>query len=73
MAQWTTRKLARLRECYAVMTSAQLLAEFAPHTYPSIKTAAHKLRLRRRKDWMAIARAHVPVLTFGQRAGEVVK
>ena len=72
MTAWTNRKLARLKECYAVMTRAQLLEEFAPHSMPSIKAAARKLNISKRKDWQAIARNHVPVV-FAPRVREVAE
>lgn len=72
MTAWTNRKLARLKECYAVMTRAQLLAEFAPHTLPSIKAAARKLKISKRRDWATIARNHVP-LVFAPKSGEAAE
>lgn len=61
---WTTRQLARLRECYPTMPQDELLAEFAPHSLISIRVMAHKLKVRRRRDWAAIANQHVPAFTL---------
>lgn len=66
-ARWTNHKLARLRECYPVMTRAQLEQEFAPHPISSIIWAARGMKLsKQRRDWKAVAAAHVPVFAFGR-------
>lgn len=67
---WTARKLKRLKECYAVMPPAELALEFAPHSAGSIRATASALGLKRRvekRNWIAIARAHVPVFAFGRK------
>jgi hypothetical protein len=66
-ANWTSVQLKRLKECYAATPWADLEREFAPHTLKSIITKANRQGLKRKpsRDWMAIASAHVPVLTFG--------
>jgi hypothetical protein len=67
---WTTRQLKRLAECYAVMPLAELAVEFAPHSPGSIQATANKMGVRRRpqrRNWVGIAKAHVPVFTFKRK------
>lgn len=61
---WTTKEIARLRECYSTMSSDELLQAFAPRSIFSIRVKASELRLRRRRDWGAIASRHVPAFTL---------
>lgn len=78
---WKSRELERLRECYPTMLFKDLLREFAPRSKSSIVSMANRLGLVRqwheRKDWKAVADAHVPMLTFGPmltlKVGEVVE
>ena len=67
-AQWTTHKLARLRQCYRSMSKAELVAEFAPHPIRSIRLMANQMGLRRpirNRDWIAICAQHKPVIFRG--------
>ncbi len=63
--KWTTPKLARLKIFYPVMSLTELMHEFHPHSENSIRGAANRLGLRKRRDWNAIVKAHVPAFTFG--------
>ena len=63
--QWTTHKLARLRECYAEMSCDDLAKEFSPHPIKSIQTTAYKMGLRRpprQRDWKTICAQHKPMI-----------
>lgn len=68
-ARWTNHKLAWLRECYPVMTRAELAVEFSPHPIGSIMRMAQVMNLRKR-DWKAICAAHKPV--FNLHSGRVM-
>jgi hypothetical protein len=59
---WTNKQIVRLRECWPTMTRQELIAEFDPHPWMSIKKTAFKFGIRRSgsfKDWKAICDAHV--------------
>lgn len=62
---WTSAQLKRLKECYAATPWADLEREFAPHTLKSIRVTANRQGLKRECRLLEIAKAHVPVLTFG--------
>ena len=53
-AHWTTRKLARLRECFPIMSSEDLAREFAPHPIGSIMWMARGMKLRKARCWRTI-------------------
>lgn len=68
-ARWTAPEITRLRLAYPVMSSRQLTAAFPRHPWPSIKSAAHQLGLRKAEAyggqrWREIAARHVPVFRF---------
>lgn len=64
---WTTTDLARLRECYATMSAAILLAEFPGRSLMSIQGCAARLGVRKpKRDWRAIAEAHKPRIVLAQ-------
>jgi hypothetical protein len=59
---WTNKQILRLRECWPTMPREDLLIEFAPHSWYSIKGTARRLGILRRgkaRDWKAICKAHV--------------
>jgi hypothetical protein len=60
--KWTNKQMVRLRKYYPTMTKQELIIEFAPHSWGSIKTTAQRSDIRRRgkfKDWNAVCKAHV--------------
>jgi hypothetical protein len=57
-AHWTTRKLARLRECSPTMSAEDLAREFAPHPIGSIMHMARGMKLRKTRDWRTICAQH---------------
>jgi hypothetical protein len=68
--QWTNQEIARLRLMFPISSTAKLVREFYPHPLGSIQTRASILGLRRRRDWMAIAKAHSPIFIFPPTARE---
>lgn len=63
---WTTKEIARLRQVYAGSTDADLEREFAPRKASAIRSRARQLKIRKLRDWVAIAQQHRPVFDFGR-------
>lgn len=63
---WTAAELQRLRRLYPVLTTAELVTAFYPHTRRSIQATAQTLQLRSRRmiNWMQHAAKHKPVFSF---------
>jgi hypothetical protein len=60
--KWTNKQMVRLRKYYPTMTKQELIIEFAPHSWGSIKMTAQRNRIRKRskyKNWKAVCDAHV--------------
>jgi hypothetical protein len=60
--KWTNKQIVRLRECYPKMPMNELIKEFAPHPWGSIRGTAQRYKIRRRgrcKDWKAVCKEHV--------------
>jgi hypothetical protein len=61
MKQWTTKEIARLKELYPVLPTAELEREFQPRSLKAIRVRASILKLERdRSQFAAIARQHQP-------------
>lgn len=46
-AKWTNKQMVRLRKHYPTMTKQELIIEFAPHPWASIKGTAQRNTIRR--------------------------
>jgi hypothetical protein len=44
--KWTNKQMVRLRKHYPTMTKQELIIEFAPHSWGSIKMTAQRNRIR---------------------------
>ena len=66
MTFWTTTEIARLRRDYPTATIADLERNFGRRMC-AIKAKAQQRGLSRRRNWMAIAQKHVPVIFGGRR------
>jgi hypothetical protein len=69
MKRWTTSEMIKLRRCYPIMSEPELEKAFPRHSINSIIGMARRKGIRKRRDWAAIARKHVPVI-FGARGVE---
>lgn len=61
---WNTREIARLRELYPTATVEELEREFAPRKIGAIRSCARKNKIRKTRDWMAIAQRYQPSIIF---------
>jgi hypothetical protein len=60
--RWTSAQLNRLRQHYPTMPRHWLEVDLAPHSIESITRMACKLGIRRRRDWLAVARKYTPMI-----------
>lgn len=69
---WTSTELTRLRMFYPIMSRDKLIKEFYPRSIYRICAMASQLKIRKRKDWKAIAKEYQPVIFSAHRVPETI-
>ncbi len=66
---WSREEISRLCKYYLIMSSDQLVKEFAPRPLKQIQNKASKLKIARKKmgyNWRKICNEHKPTIILTQ-------